>query len=80
MVKSNGCCKEIYTKGLVLMNQQELQELQQYIEELKREADVGYLEAEDEIDRFNCLGFRTACKLILDKIKRLERRNKHDSI
>jgi len=56
------------------MNQQELQELLEYIEELKREAHVECLEAEDEIDRFNCLGFKTACKLILDKIKRLEKK------
>ena len=51
------------------MNQQELLE---YIEKLKRDAEVGCLEAKDEIDRFNCLGFKTACKLILDKIKELE--------
>lgn len=54
------------------MNQQKLQELQKYIEELKRDAEVGCLEAEEEIDRFNCLGFKTACEFILDKIKRLE--------
>ena len=56
------------------MKQQELQELQEYIEALKREAHVGYLEAEEETDRFNCLGFKTACKLILGKIKRLEKK------
>jgi hypothetical protein len=46
--------------------------LLEYIEELKRDAEVGCLEAEEEIDRFNCLGFKTACEFILDKIKRLE--------
>lgn len=51
------------------MNQQELQELLEYIKELKRDAEVGCLEAEEEIDRFNCLGFKTACEIILDKIK-----------
>ena len=56
------------------MNQQKLQELQEYIEKLKRDTEVGYLEAEDETDRFNCLGFKTACKLILDKIKGLEKK------
>lgn len=56
------------------MNQQELQELQEYIKALKREAHVWYLGALEETNRFYCLGYKTACEFILDKIKRLEKK------
>ena len=54
------------------MNQQELQELQEYIEERKRQADVGYLQALEENSEFYYLGYKTACEIILEKIERLE--------
>ena len=54
------------------MNQQELQELQEYIEERKHLADVNYLKAEEEPTVFYYLGYKTACESILDKIERLE--------
>lgn len=54
------------------MNQQELQELQEYIEELKRDAYVGFVEALEEIMEYYYNGFKDACEIILDKIKRLE--------
>ena len=50
----------------------EQQELQKYIEELRRRADVGYLEAEEETIEAYHLGYKTACEVMLDKIKRLE--------
>ena len=54
------------------MKQQELQELQEYIEERRRQADVNYLKAEEEIIEHYYLGYKTACEVILEKIKRLE--------
>lgn len=54
------------------MNQQELNNLIDYIEELRRRTDVGYLEAEEETIEAYHLGYKTACEVILDKIERLE--------
>ena len=54
------------------MKLKELQELQEYIEELKRQADVGYLEAEVQVSEYYYLGYKNACESILEKIERLE--------
>lgn len=54
------------------MNQKEaeaLGELKALLEEIKRQADVGFLEAEEEIIEYYCLGYKTACEHILDYIK-----------
>ena len=48
------------------MKQQELQELQEYIEELKRHA-------EEQVSEYYWIGYKNACEIILEKIERLEK-------